>query len=203
VVPGDEGILVVPVHKTNVWIEWLPDRGGFVGRHAERPKEAVQKTDPENPKKKFWALPNGNRVVETREHVVIVLDVFDQPQAFVIPMSGSGHGASRKWNTDMGRKTVPGSNPPVRAPSFGFIWRMKLAFRTNDQGDWFMWDIVDGGDGETELRLADPTVYRMARQLQKDFEQGTKKADVMTADQVDESTDADAAALRARAEEHI
>jgi hypothetical protein len=67
VIPGDEGILVVPVHKTNVWIEWQPNRGGFVGRHgAERPKDAVQKTDPANPKKKFWALPNGNHVVETR-----------------------------------------------------------------------------------------------------------------------------------------
>jgi hypothetical protein len=70
VVSGDDGIPVVPCHFEKVWIEWLPDRGGFVGRHADKPANAVQKTDPANPKKKYWGLPNGNHVVETREHVV-------------------------------------------------------------------------------------------------------------------------------------
>lgn len=208
VVPGDEGILVVPVHKTNVWIEWQPNRGGFVGRLGEkRPANAVQKTDPQNPKKKFWALPNGNHVVETREHVVIALGVFDQPQAFVVPMSGSGHGASRKWNTAMKGKTIPNSDPPLPAPSYGFIWRMKLEFRTNDQGDWFMWNIVEGGEDETELMLTDVNVARMARQLQKDFESGVKKAQDATSDQVDDSDDTEGAALAARQrqgqQEHI
>jgi len=206
VVPGDEGILVSPVHKTNVWIEWMPNRGGFVGRHgAERPKEAVQKVDPQNPKKKFWALPNGNHVVETREHVVIVLGVFDSPQAFVVPMSGSGHGASRKWNTAMKAKTVPNIEPPLPAPSYSFLWRMKLEFRTNDQGDWFMWDIVEGGEDETELMLSDVGVARMARQLQKDFESGAKKADIATPDQVDDRADTEGAAIRSRQgqQEHI
>lgn len=201
VVSGDDGIPVVPCHFEKCWIEWMPDRGGFVGRHgADRPAGAVQKTDPQNPKKKFWALPNGNHVVETREHVVIVLDVFDRPMPFVIPMSGSGHGASRAWMTLQNRKVVPGTD--LKAPAYGYIYRMKLQFRTNDQGDWFMWDVQDENDVPTQL--TDPAVYRLARQIEADFSSGKLKAQQMTGDQVDDGeTGQGQNAKGQRSEEHI
>lgn len=202
VVSGDDGIPVVPVHWDKAWIEWLPDRGGFVARHKEKPEDATQQTDPQNPKKKRWVRRNGNTVVETREHVVIDLETFDRPMAFVIPMSGSGHGASRAWMTNMNTKFIPGTD--IKAPSYGYIYRMKLQFRTNDQGDWFMWDVVDGGEDETPLQLSDPTVYRMARQIQADFESGKLKSDQMTSDQVDDGeTGAGQNAKGQRASEHI
>jgi hypothetical protein len=200
VVSGDDGIPVVPCHFEKVWIEWLPDRGGFVGRHADKPANAVQKTDPANPKKKYWGLPNGNHVVETREHVVIVLDVFDRPMPFVIPMSGSGHGASRAWMTLQNRKVVPGTD--LKAPAYGYIYRMKLQFRTNDQGDWFMWDVTDENDEPTQL--TDPAVYRLARQIEMDFASGKLKADKMTGDQVDDSQTGEGQNAKGqRAAEHI
>jgi hypothetical protein len=200
VVSGDDGIPVVPCHFDKCWIEWQPDRGGFVGRHKDKPANAVQKTDPANPKKKFWALPNGNHVVETREHVVIVLDVFERPMPFVIPMSGSGHGASRAWMTLMNRKVVPGTD--LKAPSYGFIYRMKLQFRTNDQGDWFMWDVIDENDEPTQL--TDPNVYRLARQIEADFSSGKLKADQMTGDQVDDREVGQGENARGqRSQEHI
>jgi hypothetical protein len=202
VVAGDDGILVVPCHFDKCWIEWQPNRGGFVGRHKDKPPLAEQKTDPANPKKKYWGLPNGNHVVETREHVVIALDAFDRPLPFVIPMSGSGHGASRAWMTLQNQKFVPGTD--LKAPSYGFIYRMKLQFRTNDQGDWFMWDIVDGGDNEEPFQLSDPAVYRMARQIEQDFSSGKLKADQMTNDQVDDGDSGQGQNARGqRAAEHI
>src|SRR4051812_21319875 len=36
-VVGEEGIAVVPCYYSKVWIEWMPNRGGFVARHDERP----------------------------------------------------------------------------------------------------------------------------------------------------------------------
>jgi hypothetical protein len=185
VVSGDDGILVVPAYFSKCWIEWLPDRGGFVARHDEKPGDAFIWTDPQNPKKKGWRRKNGNSVVETREHVVIVLDEFDAPLPFVIPMSGSGHGASRAWMTLMNRKRVPGTD--MKSPSYGYLYRMKLQFRTNDQGDWFMWNVDDEG-GEPTM-LTDPAVYRMARQIESDFTKGILKSDQMTGDQVDEGSD--------------
>lgn len=181
VIGGDDGIPVVPCYFSKCWIEWLPERGGFVARHDDRPEEAVLKTDAENPKRKFWTMPNGNLLVETREHVVLVLDVFDRPLPFVIPMSGSGHSASRSWMSLMGRQTVPGTD--LRAPSYGYIYRMKTQFRSNDQGDWFTWSIDNEGGEPTEV--TDPAIYRMARQIEADFSKGTLRAQEMTDDQVD------------------
>lgn len=199
-VSGDDGIPVVPCYFSKCWIEWLPERGGFVARHENKPEEAVLKTDAENPKKKFWAMPNGNLVVETREHVVLVLDVFDRPLPFVIPMSGSGHSASRNWMSMMGRKTVPGGD--MRAPSFGYIYRMKTQFRSNDQGDWFTWLIEDEGNEPTAV--SDPAIYRMARQIEADFSKGTLRAGQMEADQVDDGDNGSSGAGGGgKAAEHI
>lgn len=181
VIAGDDGIPVVPCHWSKSFIEWLPDRGGYVGRHDSMPPDAELVTDAQNPKKKFWRRNNGNSVVETREHVVLVLDIFDRPTPFVIPMSGSGHGSSKAWMTLMNRKVVPGTD--IKAPSYGYIYRMKLAFRTNDQGDWYMWDISDENDEPTQL--TDPATYRLARQIEADFGKGTLKAAQMTDDQID------------------
>lgn len=172
-VKGEDGILVVPCGMVKSWIEWQPNRGGFVERHDDRPADATQVTDAQNPKKKFWQRKNGNTVTETREHAVIVLEEFDAPKPFVIPMSGSGHGASRAWMTLQNDKRVPGRDD-LKAPSYGYLYRMKLQFNTNDQGDWYMWDVIDENDEPT--RLTDPEVYKMARQLADDFEKGKKKA---------------------------
>lgn len=171
-VVGDEGILVQPCFFSKVWIEWMPDRGGFVARHDKRPDDAVQKTDPKNPKKKWWERPNGNTVVETREHVVLVHDVFDRPTPFVIPMSGSNHAASRGWMGSMNRKVVPGTDNT--APSFGYLYRMKTSFKTNDQGDWYAWDIEDE-NGEPTL-VQDMEAYKTARKICDDFSNGALRS---------------------------
>lgn len=202
-VDGEKGILAVPCCMNKCWVEWLPDRGGFVARHDKRPAEAVLTTDPQNPKKKSWKMPNGNSVVETREHVVIVVDEsLDRPAAFVIPMTGSGHGASRAWMTKQTQKVIPGTDIP--APAYGYIYNMKLQFRTNDQGDWFMWDVVDAGEDEAPLQLTDPAVFKMAAKICADFESGKLKADSGDQTQVDDSVSGAGENARGqRAAEHI
>jgi hypothetical protein len=195
IVSGEDGIPVVPVYWSKCWVEWMPDRGGFVGRHEDRPPQAVLKTDPQNDKK-FWQMPNGNTVVETREHVVIVLDIYDEPTAFVIPMSGSGHKSSRDWMTLMNRKKIP-PDFTLKSPSYGYIYRMKLTFRTNAKGDWYMWHVTDENDETTQL--SDPNILKMAIQLEKDFEKGTKKAQQLT----DEGFDTEADTEDRNAANHI
>lgn len=202
VVAGDEGIPVVLCHWDKAWIEWMPNRGGYVARHAERPEDAVLTTDAENPKRKFWQRPNKNTVVETREHVVLVLDIFDRPTPFVIPMSGSNHQASKEWMTSCNRKIIPDTD--LKAPLYGYIYRMKLKFRTNDQGDWFMWDIQD--ENGVPTMLTDFATMQLADQMSNDFASGAKKADVMTSDQVDDSAGGEGggnAKGNKRAGEHI
>lgn len=188
-VDGEDGILAQPCYFSKSWIEWMPNRGGFVARHDERPADAVQKTDPQNPKRKFWERPNGNIVVETREHVVLVHEVFDRPTPFVIPMSGSNHTASRGWMGAMNRKIIPGSDEP--APSFGFLYRLRTTFRTNDQGDWYAWDIQDElNDNDEPAMVTDVEAYKAARKICDDFSRGTLKAQAPEQELGDDGDDA-------------
>lgn len=112
----DEGLLVVPCHFSKCWIEWRPDRGGFVARHAERPKDAQLKTEKRegsDKERQVWRMPNGNSVQETREYVVLVLNQGDKPLPYVIPMTSTNHTPARQWMSSINEKTIPGSDKPA------------------------------------------------------------------------------------------
>lgn len=186
---GDgDGVLAQPCHFSKVWIEWQPNRGGFVARHKERPKVAEQKAlDPNKPDRMTWVMPNGNTVAETREHVVRLFD--DELNficAVVAPFTGSNHGASRAWMGLMNDKTVPGPDgKKVTAPSYGFLYRMRTVFRTNDDGDWYMYSIGDAGEEGQRMMVPSMDEYEAGQKIFKDFNAGALRAD----NPVDESTE--------------
>lgn len=177
----DSGILVVPCYFSKSWLEWRPDRGGFAGRHKERPKDAVlreEKADDGSPRT-VWRMPSGNSVVETREHVVLVIgEPFTKPTPFVVPMKSTDHTASREWMGLMNAKTIPGTDKT--APSFGFVYRMHTIPKKNDKGSWYGWQISDAGEEDGSaipMMLQDLAVYKMAKKISTDFSTGALKAD--------------------------
>jgi hypothetical protein len=100
----------------------------------------------------------------------------------------------------MNRKVIPGTD--LKAPSYAFIYRMKLQFRTNADGDWYMWDVHDENDEPT--MLSDPATYRLARQIEADFAKGNLRAGEMTDDQVDSGDSTQGANAKGQhAAEHI
>ncbi len=182
----EEGLPVIPVAFKKCWIEWRPDRGGFAGRHeydsaAEdkgRPEGAEWIEDPKSKGKGKWELPNGNYVVETREHAVLA-KINGNWTGAVVSMSGSNHTASRTWMGLMKDKKIPDSDD--RAPSYAYVYCLLTVARSNDQGDWYAWQAEDGaGDGEVTF-LPDieggVELYKVARQLDRDFMSGAKVAD--------------------------
>ncbi len=66
---GEEGIVVVPCHFTNRLVEWKPREsgGGFVAEHQIGETPATTKDD-----KGRDLLPNGNTLVDTRNHYVLI-----------------------------------------------------------------------------------------------------------------------------------
>lgn len=171
---GEEGILVQPCHFDKVWIEWRPNRGGFVARHKERPAVAEQQaTDPKKPDRLSWVMPSGNIVSETREHVVLLHGDDGSTQGFVIPFSGSNNGASRAWMGLLKSKRTKNGNI---APDFAYLYRLTTKFRSNDDGDWYMWQAQDGGDNGEPLQ-ATVEQYLQGRQLASDFSSGALRAD--------------------------
>lgn len=189
VVDGDEGIPAVLCHMSTVWIEWRVERGSgsFVARHAERPDIATWTPDPKDPKVGKWMMPSGDTYVsETKEMVVVLPDTGD---AYVLPCSGSNISAARAWNTACGRKRVPGSE--VKAPLWGYVWRLKTTAKSNDKGDWYGLlveeETNEDGNQKTTWKLDGGATYKFARQLNEDFETGAKRADDI--DDVDGNAD--------------
>lgn len=164
----EEGVYGVPVYFDKCWIEWRPNRGGFVARHKERPADAEQKAlDPQKPDRLSWVLPSGNIVQESREHVVLILDKYDTPTPFVIPMTGSNHTASRAWMGLMNRKKTPKGN---KAASFAYKYLIKTIAKSNDDGDWYGYVVEDTGE------MVEPEVYLLARDIHNDFAGGKLRA---------------------------
>lgn len=183
----EEGLPFIPVSFKKTWNEWGAERGdGFFGRHdyvatdenKGRPVDAEWVEDPKKPGKGQWVRENGHVLVETREHAGLAL-INDQWTGAVVSMSSTNHTASRMWMGLMKDKRIPGTSD--RAPSFAYVYCLKTTPKSNDDGDWYAWQVEDGdGDGEVKIITeldGGAELYRLARQLADDFESGKKVAD--------------------------
>jgi hypothetical protein len=130
IVKGTEGVLFQPVHFQFAWVEWKPNRGGFVATHSDRPADAEQKQiDPNDDRLSWVRNSNGNQVVET----CYVYGMVNMELPYVIPLSSSGFKVARDWNTNARARKHNGK--PI--PLFATKYRLKTVFRSNDRGEWF------------------------------------------------------------------
>jgi len=141
---GDEGMLFQPCYFNVCWIEWLPNRGGFVARHTTRPEEAVL-TDfdrEDGSVGKRWEMPNGNTVQESREYAGFVMSGDSDPQPYTIPFGGTNITVAKQWMTAMRSEKLPSGN---RAPLFANMYRIKTKLRTRGKFSWFTYSIEKEG----------------------------------------------------------
>jgi len=170
IVKGSEGILFQPCFFDVNWIEWIPrdHGGGFVARHTNPPEDANPFVDPQNPGRRKFLRPNGNEVIQTRNHIGFVLVNGKQPMPYVIPMTSSGHTISKNWMSDMNMRLLPSGKS---APSWAFIYRMKTRLRQNQYGSWFTWEI----NGERPVQ--DAAEFERGLRLFEAFNSGEKQAE--------------------------
>lgn len=179
-IDGDKGFTFQPCFFYKDWVEWKPARGGYAGRHDLRPAEAVEKNiDPNDPEKMGWVLPNGNIVVETRYHVGIVHLPDGVRMPYVIPLSGSGHTASRAFMFLMNSKSISGLDGP--APSFAALYQVVTKAKSNAKGDWMGIEFKDAGWVQTAED------YERGAKLNSQFASGEKAADVPLDDEASAS----------------
>ncbi len=169
IVKAEDGLVFQPCHLLVCWIEWLPKRGGFVARHASRPREAELtevKGDDGSPRK-VWLMPNKNIVGESREYAGFAYVDGRDPMPYVIPLSGSGHTVGRQWMTTMREERLPDGS---RAPIFMNLWRLTPKLRTKNNNSWYMYEVSKEGSVQTAEE-----VLRGAA-LHDAFAAGTKQA---------------------------
>lgn len=182
IVAGEEGFLFQPCHFSKDWVEWIPrdNGGGFVGRHAELPKDAKKVSDPKNPSKVRYVRKNGNEIIETRYHVGNVITAKYGAVPYVIPLTSSGHTVSRDWMFRMNSKQLPTGD---KAPSWMCLYRLRTKERTNAAGTWFTWDISDEGWVQSEED------YLRGASLHEAVTSGAKAVEADTFSETEESSD--------------
>lgn len=148
---GDEGIIVTPAYFEKVYIEWKPNRGGFVAMHdvttplkAQIEMKDVKQDD--GTVKQVPTLPNGNLFIETNQHYVLVINVDGSFEPAVIPMVSSGLQCSRKWNALIKKVMLTDSSGNMFNPaSFSKMYKLVTKGRTKDKYSWMTWAVEPMG----------------------------------------------------------
>jgi hypothetical protein len=140
-------IVVQPAGFDHVWVEWQgePGEGAPVGQFAfdDRPRDAREVPDSQNPDRTLWRMPNGNRLVDTRYHYANVICDDGSLIPLVIPMGGTNHTASRQWTAQMKQHRLPGRM--TKAPSFFRQYGLRTAYKQRGEQSWYNYKIDDLG----------------------------------------------------------
>lgn len=184
IIDGEEGMLFQPVMLQVCWVEWLPNRGGFVARHLHRPEVAelkdVERDD--GTVAQAWMMPNGNVVNESREYPGLVHVEGRDLLPYTLLMGGSNLGVAKRWMTFMGKEhvTVDGEDIGKIADLHWNLYRLTTILRTRDKFSWNMYDFVKEGQ---IIDLFKPDVARkylmIGKALHEAFTQGIKQSAAM------------------------
>ena len=138
---GEEGILVIPCEMTRSWIEWLPNRQGFVARHSQVPSDVETRKERDDSGREKTVLirgENGNLIQDTREFFLLV-----DGQPFVLPCTGTKHTFARSWNSFYMQFRHPKTGEVM--PSFSRKYRLTTVPASNALGKWFGLKFQDEG----------------------------------------------------------
>lgn len=169
---GEEGINVIPCEMVRSWIEWLPNRQGFVSRHANPPEDMENKIvrdDSGREKVVLIRKGNGNIIQDTREFFLLC-----NGRPFVLPCTGTKHTFARSWQTMFHQFVNPKTGSIL--PAFAHRYKLTTVPMSNAIGKWFGLKFQDLGviDFATE--------YEPAKAFYKAVKAGEKKAEAPMAD---------------------
>lgn len=168
---GTSGIIVIPCHFEKKFVEWKPNRGGFVASHpvnTDLKDKVTLVVDKEG--KQIPTLPNGNSLIETNQHYVLILKADGSFEAALIPMKSTDLRASRIWNALQKKVTLKNSKGQLFTPaSYYMTYKLTAKARTKDQYSWYSWNAEPAG----------PTPTRELYEAAKAFEQAVASGKVV------------------------
>jgi len=124
-----DNIQVIVLKFEHVYIEWLPDRGGFVSYHSPENAErlAVDKTFGK------WQTADGNSLQESYAYICMIVGHEDEG-IVVMSFSSSAIKMAREWNRLMTTHVMDNGK---RALPYYLVWALKAQYTENDQGSWY------------------------------------------------------------------
>ncbi len=148
-----ESVRVIPCYYSQAFIEWVPRSAkgkgnggsGFVASHPATTPLASQTVRDEMGRA---LLPNGNQLVDTRQHFVLLVRDDGSCDQALIALSGSQIKASKNWMT---RTRAPllnadGSIRVAQPPLWARSYELRVVEQANDKGSWYGWEVADAFD---------------------------------------------------------
>lgn len=169
---GVEGIVVIPCFFRKDYVEWKPKRGGLVAIHAsDTPLRDQVTIRVDEQGKQIPTLPNGNALIETNNHYVLIVHASGGLEPTIIPMVSTALKASRTWNSLMKKVVLQDSAGKSFTPaSYYMTYKLTTKARTRDQFSWFTWNIEPNGP------VTSREAYEMGKAFEKAVSSGKVKA---------------------------
>ena len=113
-----------------VYIEWRPNRGGFVGYHSVDNAErlAVDKTFGN------WTTKDGNLLQENYVYLLII-EGHENEGLVVLSLSSSMIKMAREWNRLMLTHVMDNGQ---KARPYYLVWNIRSEYRSNEKGNWYV-----------------------------------------------------------------
>lgn len=184
---GEVGVLLIPCAYRASYVEWLPDRGGFVADRSDEPGVEELWRVAFNRRRETGGqslIANGNVLDRSHDHYVLLaaneapFSVFTFEEA-VLTLGSTQIKKSRNWNTTIqGRVMVRSDGRPFHPlpPAFPYLATTKE--ESNDEGTWMGIKIVPWPTSTLELGPDGRAIYDRAVAFRKLVMEGRRRAAV-------------------------
>lgn len=164
---GEDGIVVIPCHYSHRFNEWKPREsgGGFVAEYLPG-EQPISRKDEKNRD----VLDNGNNLVDTRNHYVLIVKADGSFEPALMTMSSTQLKKSRQWMSVMQGIKMRRGDQIATAPMMSRQYRITTVPENNDQGSWFGLKI------ELEGIVQDTALFKAAMEFRDAVKTGAAQA---------------------------
>jgi len=185
----EEGVIVIPVHRTHNFVEWVPrdEGGGFVATY-EVDDPVIVEAKRGGAFGKLEHPETENDLVETFSVYALVVNEEGDSSPVVIPFTSTQIKNYRKWMTTC--RSVMLRDPSGRkfpAPMYAHLYRITTQFQENNKGTWHGFKINFAEGTAADSRLApDSELFQAAKNFRELILSGAAKANYASVAQDDE-----------------
>jgi hypothetical protein len=167
---GITGINVLNCGMVRRWVEWRPNRQGYVTEHDQPPAdtEDVITRDEAGNEKVIQVRRSNKHVIEDTRKIFLLID----GMPYVFPCKGTLHTFARSWQTHLVQLLHPTTGKLL--PSFYHRYRLTTAPVDNAKGKWFSVKFDDLGPGESRAE------YAAGKRLNDMVERGVARTETPT-----------------------
>ncbi len=122
-------INVIVAKFEHVFIEWRPNRGGFVGYHTPENAERLTVDTTFG----AWKTAKGNDLIETFIYMGLI-EGHEAEGVVVLSFTSSAIKMAKEWNRLMTTHIMSNGE---RARPYYLIWKLSSEYKENEKGSWY------------------------------------------------------------------